>query len=132
MINKSDLIKYFQSGCKTENKLSIGVEHEKFLFNKLNKRINFKFVSKLFNFLEQFGWKPIKEKNNTIALHKEGKSITIEPGNQIELSGAPLNSIHHNCSESYKFLDELKKACKNLDLRMVATSFDPFSKLKND
>ena len=132
MITKEDLIKYFQDGCKTENNLKIGVEHEKFLFNnKLNKRINFKFVSKLFNFLEQFGWKPIKEKNNTIALHKEGKSITIEPGNQIELSGAPLNSIHHNCNESYEFLDELKKACKNLDLRMVATSFDPFSKLKN-
>jgi glutamate--cysteine ligase len=132
LIKKEDLIKYFQDGCKTENNLKIGVEHEKFLFNnKLNKRINFEMVSKVFKFLEQFGWKPIKEKNNIIALKKEGKSITLEPGNQIELSGAPLNSIHDNCSESYEFLNELKKACKIFDLKMIATSFDPFSQLKN-
>jgi len=132
LIIKEDLIKYFQDSCKTENNLKIGVEHEKFLFNnKLNKRINFEMVTKIFNFLEQFGWKPIKEKNNIIALHKEGKSITLEPGNQIELSGAPLHSIHHNCNESYEFLDELKKACKNFDLKMIASSFDPFSKLEN-
>ena len=132
MITKEDLVKYFQDGCKKENNLKIGVEHEKFLFNsKLNQRINFETVSKVFNYLRQFGWKPIKEENNIIALHKERKSITIEPGNQIELSGAPLNSIHHNCNESYEFLDELKKACKKFDLRMIATSFDPFSKLEN-
>ncbi len=132
MITKEDLIKYFQASCKVENNFKIGVEHEKFLFdNKLNKRINFETVSKIFKFLEQFGWKPIKEKNNIIALNKNGKSITLEPGNQIELSGAPLESIHHNCSESYEFLDELKKACKNFDLKMTATSFDPFSKLEN-
>ena len=132
MITKEDLIKYFQDGCKTANNLKIGVEHEKFLFNnKLNKRINFEMVGKVFNFLEQFGWKPAKEKNIIISLHKEGKSITLEPGNQMELSGAPLRSIHHNCNESYEFLDELKKACKNFDLKMIASSFDPFSKLEN-
>ena len=132
MIKKEELIKYFQDGCKKENNLSIGVEHEKFLFNnKLNKRIDFTTVAKVFNFLEQFGWKPIKEKNNTIALYKQGKSITLEPGNQIELSGAALSSVHDNCSESYKFLDELKKVCKNFDLKMMASSFDPFSKLED-
>ena len=131
MIDKKDLVKYFQDGYKTIDNLRIGVEHEKFLFNsKSNKRINFETASKIFNFLEQFGWKPIKEKNYTIGLHKEGKSITLEPGNQIELSGAPLNSIHYNCNESYEFLGELKKACKNFNLKMMATSFDPFSKLE--
>jgi len=131
-MKKEDLIKYFQQGCKTENKLSIGVEHEKFLFNdKSNKRIDFETVTKVLNFLEKFGWDPIKEKKNIIALQKNGKSITLEPGNQIELSGAPLNSVHQNCSESHEFLDELKKACKNFNLKMMATSFDPFSKLEN-
>ena len=132
MINRADLIEYFQSGCKEKHNLNIGVEHEKFLFeNKLNKRINFETVTKIFNFLEQFGWKPSKENNNTIALYKDGKSITLEPGNQIELSGAPLKSIHQNCGESYAFLDELKKACQSFDLRMMATSYDPFSKLES-
>ena len=131
MIKKEDLIKYFIDGCKKEENLSIGVEHEKFLFhNKSNKRIDFETVTKVLNFLEQFGWRATKEKSNIIALHKEQKSITLEPGNQIELSGAPLNSIHQNCNESFEFLRELKKACKNFDLKMMATSFDPFSKLE--
>jgi len=51
LINKSELIKYFQSGCKEDRNLNIGVEHEKFLFeNKSNKRINFETVSKIFHF----------------------------------------------------------------------------------
>ena len=127
---KEDLINYFRKGNKKENQFKIGVEHEKFLFSD-NKRVNFETISKIFNFLKQFGWKTIEEKNNIIALAKEGKTITLEPGNQIELSGAPLNSIHLTCNESYKFLDELKKACSSLNLKMMSTSFDPFSKLKN-
>ena len=132
MIKKEDLINYFQDGCKAGNNLSIGVEHEKFLFNnKSNKRVNFETITKILKSLEKFGWSSIKEKNNIIALYKENKSITLEPGNQIEISGAPLNSIHKTCNESYEFLNELKKSCKNFDLRMVSTSFDPFSELKN-
>ena len=129
--SKQDLISFFEKGCKKKNQLGIGVEHEKFIFEKnSNKRINFETVSKIFDFFLQFGWKPIKEKNNVVGLSKDGKSISLEPGNQIELSGAILNSIHLTCSESYKFLDELKKACSNLNLKMMSTSFDPFSSLK--
>ena len=129
--SKQDLISFFEKGCKKKNQLGIGVEHEKFIFEKnSNKRINFETVSKVFDFFLQFGWRPIKEKNNVVGLSKDGKSISLEPGNQIELSGAILNSIHLTCSESYKFLDELKKACSNLNLKMMSTSFDPFSSLK--
>ena len=95
------------------------------------QRANFEAISKIFNFLEQFGWKPIKEKDCVIGLSREGQSITLEPGNQIELSGEKLNSVHLNCSESYKYLDELRKACKKLDLKMMSVSFDPFTKLEN-
>ena len=130
--SKQDIINYFEKGCKKENQLCIGVEHEKFIFDNLtNQRINFETVSKIFNFLEQFGWKPIKEKDYVIGLSREGQSITLEPGNQIELSGKKLNSIHLNCSESYKYLDELRKACKKLNLKMMSVSFDPFTKLEN-
>jgi len=132
LITKEDLIKYFHKGCKAPNELNIGVEHEKFLFyKKSNKRIDHQTAEQVLNFLEQFGWKSIKEKNKTVALKKINKSITLEPGNQVELSGAPLNSIHLNCNESYDFLDQLKKACKTFDLKMMASSYDPFSKLEN-
>ena len=104
--SKKDIVKYFQNGCKKENQLDIGIEHEKFLFEqKTNERINFQTVSEIFDFLiAKFGWKSIKEDNNVIALSRDGQSITLEPGNQIELSGARLNSIHLVCEESYKFL----------------------------
>ena len=130
--SKQDLIRYFEKGCKKENQLSIGVEHEKFIFDNItNQRASFKTIAKIFNFLEKFGWKAIKEKNYVIGLLRNEQSITLEPGNQIELSGAKLNSIHLNCSESYKYLDELRKACKKLNLKMMSVSFDPFSKLED-
>ena len=130
--SKQDLINCFQEGCKKEDQLSIGVEHEKFLFDgHSNQRVNFETITKVFNFLEKFGWKPIKEKNNVIALKREDQSITLEPGNQVELSGAKLKSIHLVCNESYKFLDELKEACKKINLKMMSVSFDPFTKLQS-
>ena len=130
--SKQDLINYFQEGCKKEDQLSIGVEHEKFLFDgHSNQRVNFETITKVFNFLEKFGWKPIKEKNNVIALKREDQSITLEPGNQVELSGAKLKSIHLVCNESYKFLDELREACKKINLKMMSVSFDPFTKLQS-
>ena len=130
--SKQDLINYFKEGCKKEDQLSIGVEHEKFLFDgHSNQRVHFKTITKVFNFLEKFGWKPIKEKNNVIALKRKDQSITLEPGNQVELSGAKLKSIHLTCNESYKFLDELREACKKINLKMMSVSFDPFTELKS-
>ena len=66
-----------------------------------------------------------------MSLSREDQSITLEPGNQIELSGAKLNSLHLTCDESYKFLNELKQACKYLNLKIMSVSFDPMSNLKN-
>ena len=132
MINsKEDLINHFSKGIKKQENLKIGIEHEKFLFNKkLNSRVTYETISKVLNYLKKFGWSEIKEKNNIIGLSKEGKSISLEPGNQIELSGALLKSIHQTCEESYQFLDELSKTCLNLNLEMMSVSFDPFSNLE--
>ena len=89
MINTKDkIIEYFNSGIKDTKKLKIGIEHEKFLFNNLNnKRIDYKKIKEMFSALLEFGWNPILEKGNIIGLNKGGKNITLEPGNQIELSG---------------------------------------------
>ena len=129
--SKNDIINYFENGCKKKDQLKIGVEHEKFLFQKnSNQRINFSTVTKLFNQLAVFGWKPIQENGKTISLFRGDQSITLEPGNQIELSGAKLDSLNLVCDESFKFLNELKIACKILNLKMMSGSFDPISKLK--
>ena len=131
MINTKDkIIKYFESGIKDKKNLKIGIEHEKFLFNNNNnKRIDYLKIKKMFSALMEFGWNPILEKNNVIGLNKGGKNITLEPGNQIELSGEKLSHIHEACAESQDYLFELKQVTKKLNLSIVSAGFDPISKL---
>ena len=93
--NKEHIINYFNSGIKNTQDFKIGIEHEKFLFeHNKDRRADYKTILKMFDALSEFGWKPIIEKQNIIGLQKEGKNITLEPGNQIELSGDKLNNIH--------------------------------------
>ena len=131
MINtKESIINYFKSGIKNKKNFKIGVEHEKFLFNNQNnKRINYSKIKEMFSALMEFGWNPILEKGNIIGLNKGGKNITLEPGNQIELSGEKLNHIHEACAESQDYLFELRQVTKKLDISIVSAGFDPISKL---
>ena len=131
MINtKEKIIKYFESGIKDKKNFKIGIEHEKFLFNNNNnKRIDYLKIKEMFSALLEFGWNPILEKNNMIGLNKGGKNITLEPGNQIELSGEKLSNIHEACAESQDYLFELKQVTKKLNLSIVSAGFDPISKL---
>ena len=131
MINsKEQIIEHFNTGIKKTNNFKIGIEHEKFLFNNNdNKRIDYSKIKKMFAALQEFGWNPILEKENIIGLNKNGKNITLEPGNQIELSGDKLNNIHEACAESQDYLFELKQVTKKLDIKIVSAGFDPISKL---
>ena len=128
---KDKIIDYFKSGIKNTKDFRIGIEHEKFLFNNQNnKRINYQKIKEMFSALLEFGWNPIFEKENIVGLNKGGKNITLEPGNQIELSGDKLNHIHEACAESYDYLFELKQVTKKLDISIVSAGFDPISKLE--
>ncbi|MDC1032796.1 glutamate-cysteine ligase family protein [Candidatus Pelagibacter sp.] len=131
MINsKEQIIEYFKSGIKKTKDFKIGIEHEKFLFNTQdNKRINYSKIKEMFTALLEFGWNPILEKENIIGLNKGGKNITLEPGNQIELSGDKLNHIHEACAESQDYLFELRQVTKKLDIKIVSAGFDPISKM---
>ncbi len=133
MINsKEQIINHFKSGFKNNKDFKIGIEHEKFLFNvKDNTRINYSKIKEMFAALNEFGWKPIYEKDNIIALSKDGKNITLEPGNQIELSGDKLNHIHEACAESQDYLFELKQVTKKLGIQIVSAGFDPISKIED-
>ena len=126
--SKNQIIEYFKSGIKNTKNFKIGIEHEKFLFSN-NKRINYLKIKEMFAALLEFGWNPIYEKDNIIALNKGGKNITLEPGNQIELSGEKLNHIHEACAESQDYLFELKQVTKKLNISIVSAGFDPISKL---
>ena len=115
MINKISLINYFFDGIKPKNQMKIGVEHEKFILNKNSlKPITYEEkngIKDIFLELIKLGWKPITEgKSETIiALSRKSEFITLEPGGQIELSGAQLYNLHQTCTETGNHLQELKK-----------------------
>ena len=128
--NKKQIIEYFKSGIKNTKDFKIGIEHEKFLFSNINnRRIDYSKIKEMFSALLEFGWNPILEKENIIGLNKGGKSITLEPGNQIELSGDKLNHIHEACAESQDYLFELRQVTQKLNINIVSAGFDPISKL---
>mgnify|MGYP001167745979 CR=1 FL=1 len=130
IITKDKIIEHFKSGIKNNKNFKIGIEHEKFLFNrKDNTRVEYSKIKEMFTALLEFGWNPIYEKENIVGLNKGGKNITLEPGNQIELSGEKLNHLHEACAESQDYLFELRQVSKKLNLSIVSTGFDPISKL---
>ena len=106
--SKEKIIEHFKNGIKKDQ--FIGVENEKFLFFKSkNQRIDYDNIRKILEkFQKKYNWDPINEGQYLIGLKHEGKSISLEPGNQIELAGEKLKNIHSVCSESYTFQDQLK------------------------
>ena len=128
--SKEQIINYFKSGIKDKKDFRIGIEHEKFLFNnKNNQRVDYSKIKQMFEALFEFGWNPILENENIIGLNKGGKNITLEPGNQIELSGEKLNHLHEACAESQDYLFELRQVTQKLDINIVSAGFDPISRL---
>jgi len=129
--SKDQIINYFLSGAKKN--VFIGVENEKFLFQeKNNVRATYLDIKKVFEILiKKFKWKEVKENENIVGLKIDGKSISLEPGNQIELSGDILPNIHEVCSESHDFQNKLDQACKELGLKTMSIGYDPITKLSN-
>src|SRR5688572_30163009 len=95
---KAELIDYFTQGCKPLNNCKIGIEQEMFVFNKTNlKRTLYNGspgIKDLFQLLIEYGWNGEYEKGNLIGLRRNGSSISLEPGGQIEFSGAPRSTVH--------------------------------------
>ena len=128
--NKSQLIQYFIEGIKKNNNQRIGVEHEKFLFNRNDlKRINYEKIKKIFEMLEGKGWELEYEKNKVIGLKRDNQKITTEPGFQYELSGAPYKNIHSVCSENSSHFNELKEVLNSVSITTSSIAYDPFNKL---
>ena len=129
--SKDQIINYFLSGAKKN--IFIGVENEKFLFQeKNNVRATYSDIKKVYEILKKnFAWKEVKENENIVGLKIDGKSISLEPGNQIELSGDKLSNIHEVCSESYDFQNKLDQICKEIGLKTMSIGYDPITKLSN-
>jgi len=136
VISKDQLIQWFLLGAKSKNDWKVGTEHEKFAYNLSGNNNSFcpiQYDSKngIKEFLKEitkYGWKPVLENDNIISLKKDNQSITLEPGGQIELSGAPLKDIHSACKETNQHLRLVKKVGNKLKITLVGLGLRPLEK----
>ncbi|MBF0267786.1 MAG: glutamate--cysteine ligase [Alphaproteobacteria bacterium] len=128
--SKAQLVSWLESGCKTASAWRIGTEHEKFAFEQGSFRPlpyeGEKGIQALLEGMQIFGWKPVVEDGRVIALSgRDGSSITLEPGGQVELSGAPLETIHQTCAEVHEHLRQVTQVADKLGIGLVGLGFDP-------
>lgn len=128
--DKRQLVEYFERGNKPREAWRIGTEHEKFVYDLAGHRPlayeGSPGIKALLEGLRRFGWEPVYEGDNIIALRMaDGCSITLEPGGQFELSGAPVENIHQTCSEVNEHLREVKEVCGEMGAGMIGLGFHP-------
>jgi len=132
--DRDQLVAVLASGEKPKADWRIGTEHEKFGYRRDDLRPptfeGERGIEALLTGLTRFGWEPVQERvgqapEHTIALLKNGASVTLEPAGQLELSGAPLETIHDTCAEIGSHLKEVKAVADELDLGFLGMGFQP-------
>lgn len=128
----SELSAYLASGSKPEEAFRIGTEHEKFAFFKAdNSPVPYEgdaSISALLNGMQaKLGWEPIMDAGKIIGLASPigMGAISLEPGGQFELSGAPLETIHETCKESNQHLATLRDVAEPLGIRFLGIGGSP-------
>jgi glutamate--cysteine ligase len=132
--SRSELVEYLESGCKPESNWKLGTEHEKFGYT-LDDLAPLPYEGErsihaiLTGLAERFAWQPVMESGLPIALLDEtGASITLEPGGQLELSGALLDNIHQTCTEVNTHLRQVRSVSEPLGIAFLGMGFQPRSR----
>ncbi|MGD8384640.1 MAG: glutamate--cysteine ligase [Lysobacterales bacterium] len=134
--NRGQLVEYLEAGCKPKAEWRLGTEHEKFGFTKddlqpLPYAGEHGISAVLEGLVNRFGWRSITEGGNVIALVDDtGASITLEPGGQLELSGALLRTVHQTCTEVNTHLKQVKAVAEPLGIAFLGMGFQP--RMKRD
>jgi glutamate--cysteine ligase len=127
------MINWVAAGERPADQLKIGTEHEKFLFHRHDlSPVAYAGETGVGALLERLltelgpGAEPILEKGTVIGIRdSDGGSVTLEPGGQLELSGAPLDNLHETCRETGRHLRHMREAGKPLDIGMLGIGFHP-------
>ncbi len=130
-----DLIAYFRSSETAMLDWRVGTEHEKVgVYLESGERVPYEgehgIGALLSRIASEDGWEPVYEESNVIALMKDGASITLEPGGQIELSGAPLRTIRETCREFNAHVDLVKELSEDLGVAWLGLGVDPLHDVK--
>jgi glutamate--cysteine ligase len=127
--SKAQLAAYLEAGNKPREQWRIGTEHEKFAFHRADgSRLAHggpDGIHALLSGLSRFGWTLTREGDAVIGATKDGCNVSLEPGGQVELSGAPLASIHQTCAEVHAHLEQMKVLDDELGVGMLGLGFDP-------
>ncbi|TYT26211.1 glutamate--cysteine ligase [Luteimonas viscosa] len=127
--HRDQLVAVLASGEKPLGDWRIGTEHEKFGFRFDDLRPppfeGERGIEALLEGLTRYDWQAVQEHGHTIALLKDGASVTLEPAGQLELSGAPLVDIHETCREVGSHLREVKAVADELRLGFLGMGFQP-------
>lgn len=130
--NHDQLVEWMTVGCKPREDWRIGTEHEKFGYCiKTFKPVPYEGDNGIRAILEELqkesGWEPITDAGNLIGLYNPngGGAISLEPGGQFELSGAPLENIHETCQESNGHLAQVKTIAERLGIGFLGLGASP-------
>lgn len=128
--SKDQLTAHLASGCKPKDQWRIGTEHEKFVFCRTSlKPVPYEGETGIRAILEKLseetGWSIIRENGLPIGLKGDGASVSLEPGGQFELSGAPLETVHQTCDEVHTHLAAIEKVCDPMGVAFLGMGFAP-------
>ncbi len=128
--DRRQLVAYLEDGSKLPDEWRIGTEHEKFAYDKATLRTldyegTVSIRAMLEGMAERFGWQPVLEDGHPIALTGDRANISLEPGGQFELSGAPLSTIHQTCAEVHQHLAQVREVADPLGIGMLGMGFQP-------
>jgi len=128
--HRDQLAAYLASGCKPEDDWRIGTEHEKFGYckdtlNPLPYDGPRSIRAMLEGLRDRFGWEPVLEGEHIIGLVKDGANVSLEPGGQLELSGAPLETIHQTCDEVNEHLRQVKSIADQIGVGFIGLGAAP-------
>ena len=124
------LAEYLAEGCKPKADWRIGTEHEKFGYCKDTlKPLPFEgersIVSVLEGLRDRHGWAEVREGGHLIGLEKDGANVSLEPGGALELSGAPVETIHETCDEVNVHLREVKEISDEIGVGFIGLGAAP-------
>jgi glutamate--cysteine ligase len=129
---RDELVAWFEAGCKPKAQWRIGTEHEKFPFTvHRHNPVPYEGPRGIRGLLEGMqlllGWEPIMEGENIIGLYDVtgGGAISLEPGGQFELSGAPLETIHQTCTELMAHLAQVREVARPLGIGFLGMGMTP-------
>ena len=129
----AQLAEYLSSGCKPREDWRIGTEHEKFGYckdtlNPLPYDGPRSILAVLEGLRDRHGWAPILEGDKLIGLTKDCANVSLEPGGQLELSGAPLETIHQTCDEVNDHLRDVKAIADEVGVGFIGLGAAPIWK----